>query len=171
MKMVTAALALLLTSTGSFAESWLPLGPYVKMCDLIILCTTEMADDQPVFKVEEVWKGEFKATDFNEFLQARIPKPGYLPVGFHLHSGRNSYNGQKVVFFFTPAEHKYSGSSTSFDVNDGKLIYAETGNPDEVKVYTLENFKKAIIALVESENEGEQAVPGYPPQGVGSPEP
>jgi hypothetical protein len=171
MKLLTAAIALLLTSTNSMAEAWPPLGHYVKMCDLIILCTTEMADDKPIFKVEEVWKGEYRTTDFNEFLQSRIPKQGYLPTDFNLHSGRKSHNGQKVVFFFTPAEHKYGGSSTSFDVRDGKLIYAETGNPGMAEEYTLENFKKVITALVESENEGEQAVPGYPPQGVGSPEP
>ena len=141
------------------AELWLPLSQYVKMCDLIILCTTEIVDDQPIFKVEEVWKGEYRATDFNEILQSRIPKPGYLPIGFNLHSGRNSHNGQKVVYFFTPAEKQYSGSSTSFDVNNGKLIYAESGNPGMAKEYTLENFKKAISELVESQKEGEHAPP------------
>lgn len=122
------------------------------MCDLIILCETEMLDDKPVFKVLEEWKGEFKATDFNKYLQARIPKPGYLPAGLGLHSGRKSHIGQKVVFFFTHLkERKYDGSSTSFDVRDGRLIYAETGNPGVPQEYTLSEFKKAIAEIVRSD--------------------
>ncbi|MDD2241259.1 MAG: hypothetical protein PHI93_11475 [Kiritimatiellae bacterium] len=158
MKILIATVALLLTGTSTMAETWPALGQYVKICDLIILCTTEITDDQPIFKVEEVWKGNYKETDFNKYLQARIPKPNYLPAGLGLHSSRNSHNGQKVVFFFTSTEQKYSGSSTSFDVRDGKLIYAESGNPGMVEEYTLENFKKAIFGFVESQKtNGEQS--------------
>ena len=74
----------------------------------------------------------------------------YLPGGLDLHSGRKSYAGQEAVFFFTgdPAKEKYSGSSTSFDVNDGKLIYAETGDWGVRKACSLEEFKKAIAKIV-----------------------
>ena len=109
------------------------------------------------------------ATNFNEHLQSRIPKPGYLPAGLGLHSGRKSHAGQKVVFFFTPAKEKYSGSSTSFDVQDGKLIYAETGW-SMAKAYTLEEFKKAILKVIEEQRKGEQNAPPLPPAPAGPPE-
>jgi hypothetical protein len=136
------------------------------MCDLIILCETEMADERPIFKVIEEWKGKYKAADFNEALQSRIPKPGYLPSGLGLHSGRKSHAGQKVVFFFTPAKERYSGSSTSFDVRDGKLIYAETGW-DMAKEYTLEDLKKAILKATEEQRRGEQSAAPLPPAPAG----
>ena len=131
------------------AEWWPTLVQYVRMCDLIVLCETEMVAGKPIFRVVEEWKGEYRAADFNEHLQSRIPKPGYLPAGLGLHSGRKSHAGQRVVFFFTPAKEKYSGSSTSFDVRDGKLVYAET-NWELAKEYSLADFKKTVIGIVES---------------------
>jgi transcriptional regulator with XRE-family HTH domain len=154
-KTMSTAVVCVLICTTSVAESWPTLDEYVKRCDLIVLCETEIVDEQPIFKVTEEWKGKYKTTDFNEHLQARVPNPGYLPAGLGLHSGGKSYARQKVVFFFTHAKEKYNGSSTSFDVRGGKLIYAETGWPGMRKEYTLNEFKKAILATVKSEKERE----------------
>jgi hypothetical protein len=52
------------------------------------------------------------------------------------------------TFFFTPAEKKYCGSSTSFDVGNGKLIYAETRNPG-MRSGIVEASREAVLARVE----------------------
>ena len=147
MKTMTMAAIWVLTCATSMAEMWPTLDQYVKTCDLIVLCETEMVDGKPIFKVVEEWKGTYSPTNFNAHLQSRIPKPGYLPDSLGLASGRKSNTGQKVVFFFTPAKDKYSGSSTSFDVRDERLIYAETGW-DMAKEYTLPDFRAAVLGLV-----------------------
>jgi hypothetical protein len=140
MTMCTTVICVL-TCAISRAELWPSLPEYIKSCDLIVLCETEMAEDKPVFKITEQWKGEYKPTDFNKYLQARIPKPGYLPAGLGLHSGRKSQPRQEVIFCFTQVKvRKYDGSSTSFDVRDGKLVYAETGDPGVPKEYTLNDL-------------------------------
>jgi len=56
-----------------------------------------------------------------------------------------------VVFFFTPDKEGYSGSSTSFDVRDGRLTYAETADFNTPKDYTLEKFKRAIVEIVRTQ--------------------
>ena len=144
------------------AETWPSLENYVKACRLIVLCNTEIVEGQAQYKVEEVWKGQFNPEDFNEPLRKRIPKAGYLPRGLTLHSGRKPFDGQKAVFFFThfDKEGKYSGSSTSFDVNNGKLVYAETSESGLAKEYTLGEFKKAVLSFVESEKKGEPPAGG-----------
>jgi hypothetical protein len=154
-KLFGAVAICVLVSASARAEYWPTLDRYVGTCDLIVLCKTEFVDGKPIFKIEEEWKGKFSATDFNEFLEARIPKSGYLPAGLSLHSGRKPHEGQQVVFFFTHRkERKYDGSSTSFDMRDGKLIYGESGNPGVPKEYTLAEFKKAILAIVKSQQSG-----------------
>lgn len=132
------------------AELWPSLDDYVARCTLIVLCETEFQDDSPVFKVVETWKGDFDLKHFNEFLQTRASGPGYLPAGLGLHSGRQSHLKQNVVFFFTgdPTKRPYDGSSTSFDVRGGKLIYGETGNPGVPKEYTLKQFKREVKKFV-----------------------
>lgn len=148
---MSAAVVCVLTCASAKAETWPALAEYVKLCDLIVLCETEVVDDKPVFRITEEWKGKYKPGDFNEHLQSRIPQPGCLPAGLSLHSGRKSHPGQKVIFFFTHVkEGKYDSSSTSFDVRDGKLVYAETGDWGVPKEYTLNEFKKAILAIVKS---------------------
>src|SRR5687768_17713292 len=94
---ISTAVACVLACSISQAESWPTLAEYVKRCDLIVLCETEIVEDKPVFRIIEQWKGKYEPTDFNRFLQARIPKAGYLPAGLGLHSGRKSHTGQQVV--------------------------------------------------------------------------
>ena len=131
-------------------EKWPTLDDYVAHCTLIVLCETEFRDDKPIFKVAETWKGQFEIKDFNELLQARAPGPGYLPAGLGLHSGRKSHPKQNVVFFFTgdPKKIPYDGSSTSFDVREGKLIYGETGDSGVWREYTLKQFKCEVRRIV-----------------------
>lgn len=142
----TIAFSLVVSVDVAHAESWPTLDDYVGRCTLIVLCETEIQNDKPVFKVVETWKGEFDLKHFNELLQPRAPGPTYLPAGLRLHSGRQSHPKQKVVFFFTgdPKKRSYSGSSTSFDVRDGRLIYGETGNPGVPTEYTLKKFKREV---------------------------
>lgn len=149
---LACAMLVVLSSTAS-AETWPTLEEYVKQCHVIVLCDTEMLEGKPVFKVIEEWKGKYRTSDFNEWLRPRAPGPAYLPAGLSLHSGRKPREGQKVVFFFTgdPQKEKYSGSSTSFDVNGGKLIYAETGDPGVPRQYSLDDFKQAILRIVADE--------------------
>jgi hypothetical protein len=141
---------LLVIATVVHAELWPTLDHYVSRCTLIVLCETGFQDDKPVFKVIETWKGTFDLKDFNAILRERAPGPNYLPQGLGLHSGRRSNPQQKCVFFFTgdPKTRPYDGSSTSFDVRDGKLTYAETGNVGEPKEYTLKEFKAGITKII-----------------------
>jgi enterochelin esterase-like enzyme len=142
--------SLLVVAEVAHAESWPTLDKYVDHCTLIVLCDTEFKNDQPVFKVVETWKGKYDLKDFNKFLQERAPGANYLPAGLGLHSGRKSHDKQKAVFFFTgdPQKRPYDGSSTSFDVREGKLIYAETGDLEVPKEYTLKQFKAEIEKIV-----------------------
>jgi hypothetical protein len=147
-----------LSCMAAMGESWPSLEQYARRCKLIVLCESEMVDGEPIFKVVETWKGTYSPNDFNRYLRARIPAEGYLPRG--LHSGRASHNGQKVIFFFTlgidPPQREYNGASTSFDVNGGKLIYAETGYFMATE-YTVAEFKEAIQRALgyESRSTGE----------------
>lgn len=143
---------LLVCVEASHAESWPTLDSYVARCSLIVLCETEIHNRKPVFKVVESWKGKYNLKLFTKTLQHRAPSQKHLPAGLGLHSGRESYLKQKVVFFFTTNQKRpYSGSSTSFDVRKGKLTYAETGHPGMPMEYTLKQFKSAVKKIVDAQ--------------------
>ncbi|MFN0018787.1 MAG: alpha/beta hydrolase [Pirellulaceae bacterium] len=139
---------LLVIAQAAHAESWPTLDKYVDHCTLIVLCETELKNDQPLFKVVETWKGKYDLKDFNELLRERAPHANYLPAGL---GGRKPLAKQKIVFFFTgdPKKRLYDGPSTSFPVREGKLIYAETGDGLEFpKEYTLKQFKAEIEKFI-----------------------
>ena len=152
-RLVSATLLSLISCSVVCAEHWPTLERYVNNCSLIVLCETEIRDERAVFKVIEAWKGQFHIADFKPFLQERAPGPGYLPANLRLHSGHKPQAKQKVVFFFTgdPYRQRYSGSSTSFEVRNKRLVYAET-NHVQRKEFTLDQFKKSILAIVAEDN-------------------
>jgi hypothetical protein len=51
-KILTTAILLLMT-TSLMAETWPTLDQYVKMCDLVVLCETEIVDSKPIFRVTD----------------------------------------------------------------------------------------------------------------------
>ena len=70
-----------------------------------------------------------------------------------------------MIFFFTKrnqpdfAKGKLEHHSTCFNIEDGKLLYAKDSDFDE-KEYTVEQFKKAVAAVVEDQEKKPKAGAG-----------
>ena len=130
------------------AETWPTLPQYVDSSVLIVLCRTERSKDGLRYKVEETWKGVYSPALFYH-----TPEEGYLYTG-SWHGNEGQKEGVQTVFFFTAGNHpswtkgKLLDHSTSFQVADGKLIYASTSDSGFRKEYTLSDFRKAIAERV-----------------------
>lgn len=127
------------------AEVWPTLNNYVDQCVLIVLCRTEPFKDGFRYKIEETWKGVYSPELFYY-----KPDEGYLYAG-SWHGNEGQKGGARTVFFFTAsnspdwAKGKLVDHSTSFQIKDGKLTYALTGDWGVPKDYTVEEFRKAIL--------------------------
>ena len=146
-KIFTVCWLMLWCCTAVRAELWLPLEAYVELCVLIVKCKTEVGEKKVKYKVEEVWKGRYSPDLFHHKTDE-----GYLHTGTG-HGNESPTNGREVIFFFTGGNHpswtkgKLLHHSTSFVVKDGKVIYASTDLSNR-KEYTVEDFKKAILAVM-----------------------
>ena len=161
-KIATIAVLASLVSTVAVAETWPPLETYVKWCVLIVKCKTEVEGKKVKYKVDETWKGEYSPDLFHH-----TPPDGYLYTGTW-HGNEAPTNGREVIFFYTKGNHpswtkgKLLDHSTSFVVKDGKLVYASTSRSGLRKEYTVEEFKKAILAALDKQKK-EDAEPTDPP--------
>ena len=132
------------------AERWPSLDSSVSDCVLIVKARTvfEGTDNTVTFKIEESWKGKYAP----DMLKNTTKDGRYVTYkGKH---GVNVVDGQEMVFFFTRHNHPGTGPldshSTAFPVKDGKIVYASTSEV-HWKEYTVGEFKKAIIALIEKQ--------------------
>ena len=127
-----------------FAETWPPLKNYVELCTLIVRCKTEVEGKTVKYKVEESWKGKYSPELFH-----KKPPTGYLFTN-SWHGNESPVSGREVIFFFTNSNQpswtkgKLLSHSTSFVVNEGKVVYAST-NFSMRKEYTVDDFKKKIL--------------------------
>lgn len=154
------ALAAALFPGSLHAESRPPLDKCVKRCILIVKCKVEIKDDIIKYRVLESWKGNYRPELFYH-----EPPEGYLyPRGQDIKAGRisNPKDGQEVIFFYSDnavsAVKKgkifNDGHDDSFAVVNGKVVYALNSRFETIgdrEVYSLEEFKKAILAVVEDE--------------------
>lgn len=118
---------------------------YVDSCVLIVLCQTESFKDGFRYKIEETWKGVYSPKLFEY-----EPDEGYLYTGAW-HGNENQKEGTRTVFFFTATKRtkgKFVDHSTAFQIKDGKLTYASTGDPGVPKDYTVAEFRKTILERV-----------------------
>ena len=135
-------------SVSTRSESWPTLAYYVDSCVLIVLCRTERYEDGFRYKLEETWKGVYTPDLFYH-----KPDEGYLYTG-SWHGNEKQKEGLQTVFFFTSSNHpawtkgKLLDHSTSFQITDGKLTYASTGDFGIRREYTLPEFRKVITDRV-----------------------
>lgn len=95
------------------------------------------------FEVTEAWKGSFNPRDF-----VKTTSEGYLRAAQGEH-GVRVVAGQEIVFFFTrhnQPKEKLAHHSTAFPVQNGKIVYASTGDADIRREMSVEDFKRVIVA-------------------------
>jgi hypothetical protein len=134
----------------SHAEDWPTLSEYVAKCVLIIEARqigpfSAEKDARLSFEVIECWKGDFKPDVF-EYLT----KENYFMADQGEHGVNIGSSGQKIIFFFTQhnqPEGKLKSHSTAFPIKDGKVVYAATGNPGTIAVFSVDEFKQKITEL------------------------
>src|SRR5262249_44095483 len=138
------------------AESWPTLESFVHECVLIVKCKTELKADGVRYRVLETWKGKYSPDLFHS-----RPPDGYLLTDTG-NGNTNPTDGRAVIFFFTRrnqpafAKGKLVSHATCFVIAAGKVIYASTSLPEPYglrKEYTVEGFKKAVLAVVEKESQ------------------
>lgn len=165
MRRASICLLYCLTSLLGRAETWPSLEDYVRDCALIVKARqvgpfTDRDGAMLTFEVLESWKGQFDPKLF-----ATVTPEGYLRAGQGEH-GVNVVAGQEIIFFYTrrnQSEDGFAHHSTSFPIEDGKVVYGRTsdGGARFPKTYTVEEFKKKIqdIRASESTNASVQLMP------------
>src|SRR6186713_535569 len=154
---VVAAAVVILNPSRGLAESWPSLEDYVNDCVLIVKCKTEEAGKFQ-YRVLETWKGKFSP---DLFVFSDTPPEGCL-YAHQNHGNERPRQGREVIFFFTKrnqpdfAKGKLEHHSTCFNIEDDKLLYATNSDFDE-KEYTVEQFKKAVAAIVVDQEKKPQA--------------
>lgn len=152
---VIAMAVMAFTPAVGMSESWPSLEKYVEECVLIVKCKTEKKAKFQ-YRILETWKGEYNP---DQFLFYDTPPEGCIYA--HQNQGNDRpRNGREVIFFFTTrnqpvfAKGKLEHHSTCFNIEDGKVIYAENSDFDEnEKEYTVEEFKKAIASVDENQQQ------------------
>lgn len=143
---VLAMVVMAFTPDFVLSENWPSLEKYVEECVLIVKCKTEKKAKFQ-YRVLETWKGEYSS---DLFLFYDTPSEGCL-FAHQNHGNDRPRNGREVIFFFTKrnqpvfAGGKLEHHSACFNIEDGKVIYAENSDFDE-KEYTVDAFKKAIAS-------------------------
>lgn len=159
-------IAATITPAFAWAEQWPSLEQYVEECVLIVKCKTEKKAKFQ-YRVLETWKGNFNP---DQFLFYDTPPEGCL-FAHQNHGNDRPRNGREVIFFFTMrnqpvfAKGKLEHHSTCFNIEDGKVLYAENSDFDEME-YTVDEFKSAIAAIVggqEKAQKGAQATEAADP--------
>jgi hypothetical protein len=133
------------------AESRPPLESVVRRDVLIVKCKMEIKDETIHYRVLESWKGKYDPTIFYQ-----TPPDGYMHRGISAGMFSSPKDGTEVIMF-------YSDNAISGDRNNpGKI---DAYRPDDVlpvvngkveyelnelgsEVYTLAEFKKAVLAVV-----------------------
>ncbi len=92
-KLILLILVMLL-AVPAFAETWLPLEKYVKLCVLIVKCETEVEGKNVKYKVDEEWKGKYSPDLFHN-----RPPDGYLYTNTW-HGNENPVDGREVIVAF-----------------------------------------------------------------------
>jgi len=146
----TGALTGLLCSLA-LAEAWPTLVEYVRKCVLIVKCRTEAHGDTFKYRVLETWKGKYSPELFST-----EPPDGYILTNTW-HGNDSPDVGREVIFFFTPntVTDKLLAHSTCFVIEQGKLVYASTSENGLRKEYTVKEFKKAILKIVDRQRRDE----------------
>lgn len=154
-----------LTPGAGRAESRPPVEQVVERAVLIVKCETEITDQRLSYRVLETWKGEYRP----DLMQPEPPE-GYLYSGLPV-EGTDAVDGREVVFVFSDngiSLGKLFRHDDSFPVVNGKVVYATTSRSEvfgDETVYTVDEFKKTIVALVE--NQTEEVTPK---SGIGAPD-
>jgi hypothetical protein len=158
---LVAALAgsLLFPGPGQ-AESRPPLDQLVKRCVLILKCKVEIKDELLNYRVVESWKGKYRPDLFYD----EPPEGCLYQVGREARASALAHlkDGQEVILFFTDnavsAVKKGKILAHAHDdllvIAKGKVVYALNSRFETLggrEVYTLEEFKKAILVVVNSE--------------------
>lgn len=157
LKAILIVAATLLVSAVARAETWIGLNNYVKSCDLIVLCRTEVKAGSVKYRVSETWKGEYRPDLFYH-----KPSTGFLHTG-EWHGNESPTDGREIIFFFDGGSQpewtkgKLLDHSTSFVVTDGKVVYAATDR-NLRQEYSVADFKKAILMEVNRGRESAKIV-------------
>jgi hypothetical protein len=127
---ILAALIALASVAG--AESWPSFEQYVRSCTRIVKAKAAgTKDGEMCFELLESWKGK-RVRDDEEYRALS---------GEH---GVEVNDGQEIVFFFTNGPRH----STSFPIEDGKLLYASTSEDDDLRrSYTVAEFEERVRIL------------------------
>lgn len=129
--------------------AWPSLKSLVPRCVLVVHCRTEQVDSHVLYRVLDVWKGEYSPTAF-----VRPPPEGYISTS--LGAGLEERNeGREFVLFYTRRHQPKQGISRhdlALPVRDDKVEYPparakEGGLPPSLHV--LADFKRAVKSLVE----------------------
>ncbi len=156
--LLVVAIAMVAVSPNhAVAEDWPSLEDYVDECVLIVKCKTERKVKFQ-YQVLETWKGKYSP---DLFLFDDTPPEGCLFA--HQNAGNDRpRNGREVIFFFTRrnqpvfAKGKFEHHSACFNIEDGKVIWAETSEFD-AKEYTVDEFKRAITSIVKNQEKPKAA--------------
>lgn len=139
------------TESVAVAEAWPSLKPLVRMSVLIVQCQTEKFEGRMMYKVLDVWKGEYSPLAF-----VRQPPTGYIDTG--LGDGGDREAGREVILFFARHNQSQAGISRhdmALTVRDGVVSYpseteARFSKPEQ---FSLKEFKRKIKQLVEDKIE------------------
>ena len=128
------------------AESWPSLDRYASNCVLVVKARqtgnfSGKENNKLTFEVVETWKGRFDPRDFT-----RLTPEGYIQAAQGEHGVRVTA-GQEIVFFFTrhnQPEGKLRTHSTAFPIQNGRIIYASTGEPGIRQEMSVEELKRVF---------------------------
>jgi hypothetical protein len=150
-----AALAVLVVGLssppGAPAESRPPLESVVRRDVLIVKCKMEIKEETIHYRVLESWKGKYDPKIFYQ-----TPPDGYMHRGISAGMFGSPKDGTEVIMFYS--DNAISRSKDNPDkidayrpddvlpVVNGKIEYElnELGS----EVYSLDEFKKAVLAVV-----------------------
>jgi hypothetical protein len=138
--------AALLTGSAftAHAEDWPSLEQFASNCVLVVKARQAgdfSTNDGSIlsFEVIETWKGRFDPRDFTE-----LTPQGYIRAAQGEH-GVHVIAGQEIIFFFTRHNQppsKLRSHNAAFPIQNGRVVYASTGNPGVRQEMSLDEFKQ-----------------------------
>lgn len=125
------------------SEAWPTLEKLVPRCLLIVHCKAENVDGRVLYKVADVWKGEYSALAF-------VKQP---PTGYILSNDDPPAAGTETILFFTRHNQPKEGISRydmAIPVSDGQVTYppGRQEGIDSAPI-RLKEFRRTVVSLVE----------------------
>jgi hypothetical protein len=133
----------------AWAESWPSLDDLASPRFLLIAhCCAEEVEGRTLYKVLDVWKGEYSPQAF-----AKRPPDGYIVVPSLAGSDVDRMAVKEVILFYTRGNQSKEGISQVdmvLPVRDGKVMYPPDAGEfsGEQRTYTLAEFKQELTSRI-----------------------